>query len=123
MTSKSEEFNKFDAVVGKVFSVPHKEIIRRERVYQRKRNSARERREAMRKQDAALADKIVTLYRRGVLASPFDAANVRDRFSAQYEETHYTTVLANYCEGGYFQKKFGTPPRFRRVSRGKYACV
>jgi hypothetical protein len=43
MTS-SEEFQKFDAVVRKVFSVPHSEIVRREKEYQRKRKRLKERR-------------------------------------------------------------------------------
>jgi hypothetical protein len=38
------EFEKFDAVVGKVFSVPHSEIVRREKEYQRKRKRLREKR-------------------------------------------------------------------------------
>jgi hypothetical protein len=38
------EFEKFDAVVSKVFSVPRAEIARREREYQRKRKRARAKR-------------------------------------------------------------------------------
>jgi len=38
------EFDKFDAVVRKVFSVSHDEIVRREKQYQRKRKRAKEKR-------------------------------------------------------------------------------
>ncbi len=38
------EFEKFDAVVRKVFSVPKAEIERREKLYQRRRKRAREKR-------------------------------------------------------------------------------
>ncbi len=38
------EFEKFDAVVRKVFSVPHDEIVRREKEYQRKRKRAKQKR-------------------------------------------------------------------------------
>jgi hypothetical protein len=38
------EFEKFDAVVGKVFSVPRAEILKREKEYQRKRKRIREKR-------------------------------------------------------------------------------
>jgi hypothetical protein len=38
------EFEKFDAVVQKVFSVPRAEIIRREKEYQRQRKRIREKR-------------------------------------------------------------------------------
>jgi hypothetical protein len=42
--SGGSEFDKFDAVVSKVFSVPRSEIIKREREYQRKRKRLREKR-------------------------------------------------------------------------------
>jgi hypothetical protein len=38
------EFDKFDAVVRKVFSVPHDEIVKREKQYQRKRKAAKAKR-------------------------------------------------------------------------------
>ena len=38
------EFEKFDAVVRKVFSVPKVEIERREKLYQRRRKRLREKR-------------------------------------------------------------------------------
>jgi len=38
------EFEKFDTVVGKVFSVPRSEILKREKEYQRKRKRVREKR-------------------------------------------------------------------------------
>jgi len=38
------EFEKFDAVVRKVFSVPRTEILKREKEYQRKRKRIREKR-------------------------------------------------------------------------------
>jgi len=44
MNSKSSDFDKFDAIVGKVFSVPRAEILKREKEYQRKRQRIREQR-------------------------------------------------------------------------------
>jgi hypothetical protein len=41
---KLSEFETFDAVVRKVFSVPHSEIVKREKEYQRKRKRLREKR-------------------------------------------------------------------------------
>jgi len=76
----------------------------------------------MAKPEPALADQIVDLYKRGSLASPFTVADIRQHFGAIYEESHIKTVLANYCEGGYFELKYGTPPRFKRFSKGKYTC-
>jgi hypothetical protein len=38
------EFEKFDAVVRKVFSVAHDEIVKREKEYQRKRKLAKKKR-------------------------------------------------------------------------------
>ena len=38
------DFGNFDALVRKVFSVPHDEIVRREREYKRKRKAANARR-------------------------------------------------------------------------------
>ena len=38
------DFEKFDAVVRKVFSVPRAEILKREKEYQRKRKKIREKR-------------------------------------------------------------------------------
>ena len=38
------EFQKFDAVVGKVFSVSRAEILKREKEYQRKRKRLKEKR-------------------------------------------------------------------------------
>jgi hypothetical protein len=40
----NEEFNRFDAVVRKVFAVPHDEIVKREKEYQRKRKRAKQKR-------------------------------------------------------------------------------
>jgi len=41
---ETTEFDKFDAVVRKVFSVSHDEIVKREKQYQRKRKRAKEKR-------------------------------------------------------------------------------
>lgn len=41
---ESSELEKFDAVVRKVFSVPKAEIDRREKLYQRRRKRAKEKR-------------------------------------------------------------------------------
>jgi hypothetical protein len=40
----TDEFDKFDAVVRKVFSVPRAEILKREKEYQRKRKRIKEKR-------------------------------------------------------------------------------
>jgi predicted NUDIX family phosphoesterase len=40
----SDEFSKFDAVVRKVFSVSHDEIVKREKAYQRKRKHVKQKR-------------------------------------------------------------------------------
>lgn len=40
----TDEFAKFDAVVRKVFSVSHNEIVKREKAYQRKRKRVKEKR-------------------------------------------------------------------------------
>jgi hypothetical protein len=42
MTTKNPEFEKFDAVVGKLLSVSHKELQKREKKYQRKRAKLKE---------------------------------------------------------------------------------
>jgi hypothetical protein len=73
--------------------------------------------------ESALADKIIDFYKRGLLPSPFGVADIRKRFAKTYADSHIQTVLPNYSDGGYFELKYGTPPRFKRVSRGKYACV
>lgn len=43
MSDATSEFDKFDAVVRKVFSVPHSEIVKREKEYQRKRKRIKQR--------------------------------------------------------------------------------
>jgi hypothetical protein len=42
--SEPTEFSKFDAVVRKVFSVSHDEIVKREKQYQQKRKRAKKKR-------------------------------------------------------------------------------
>lgn len=42
--AESSEFSKFDAVVRKVFSVSHDEIVKREKQYQQKRKRAKQKR-------------------------------------------------------------------------------
>jgi hypothetical protein len=37
MSADNPEFEKFDAVVRKVLSIPHKELVKREKRYQKKR--------------------------------------------------------------------------------------
>jgi hypothetical protein len=39
------EFDKFDAIVRKVFSVPHDEIVKREKQYKQKRKREKQKRE------------------------------------------------------------------------------
>jgi hypothetical protein len=55
MTDTDSEFQKFDAVVRKVFSVPHSEIVKREKEYQRKRKRIRESRAKARTSASARA--------------------------------------------------------------------
>jgi hypothetical protein len=40
--TEQNEFQNFDSLVRKVFSVPHSEIVKREKEYQRKRKRIRE---------------------------------------------------------------------------------
>ena len=42
--SEPTEFSKFDAVVRKVFSVPHDEIVKREKQYQQQRQRIKKQR-------------------------------------------------------------------------------
>ena len=44
MMDEMSEGHKFDAVVRKVFSVSHDEIVKREKAYQRKRKRAKQKR-------------------------------------------------------------------------------
>jgi hypothetical protein len=44
MSSENTEFAKFDAVVRKVFSVSHDEIVKREKEWKRKRQRAKQKR-------------------------------------------------------------------------------
>ena len=39
-----QEFDRFDALVRKVFAVPHSEIVKREKQYKRERQRARQKR-------------------------------------------------------------------------------
>jgi hypothetical protein len=49
METTNSEFARFDAIVRKVFSVPHDEIVKREKAYQRKRKLAKQKRAKDRK--------------------------------------------------------------------------
>ncbi len=42
-TTGGDQFQRFDALVRKVFAVPHDAIVRREKEYQRKRQLAKKR--------------------------------------------------------------------------------
>lgn len=42
---RNPEFDKFDAIVRKVFSVSHDEIVKREKQYQQKRKRAKQKRD------------------------------------------------------------------------------
>lgn len=42
------EFDKFDALVRRVFAVPHDEIVKREKEYKRKRKQAKAKRQKQR---------------------------------------------------------------------------
>lgn len=48
MSDELNEFQKFDIIVRKVFSVPHSEIVKREKEYKRKRKRIREARAKVR---------------------------------------------------------------------------
>jgi hypothetical protein len=43
MQKTNNEFENFDALVRRVFSVPHEEIVKREKEYKRKRKQAKKR--------------------------------------------------------------------------------
>ena len=43
--TQNAEFDKFDAIVRRVFSVSHDEIVKREKEYKRKRKRAKQKRE------------------------------------------------------------------------------
>ena len=53
----NEEFARFDAVVRKVFSVPHDEIVKREKEYKRKRKQAKKKRAKTSPASRASSDK------------------------------------------------------------------
>ena len=42
MNNQNDEFAKFDRVVRQVFSVPHDEIVKREKAYKQKRKRAKQ---------------------------------------------------------------------------------
>jgi hypothetical protein len=44
MTSRNQEFENFDAIVRKVFAVPHEEIVKREKQYKKQRKQAKQKR-------------------------------------------------------------------------------
>ena len=46
--TQNSEFEKFDAVVRKILSVSHDEIVKREKQYQQKRKRAKQKRAAKR---------------------------------------------------------------------------
>jgi hypothetical protein len=48
---ENPEFEKFDAVVRRVFSVSHDEIVKREKQYQQRRKRAKEKRAMKRSKD------------------------------------------------------------------------
>ena len=52
MTQNPNEFQKFDAIVRKVFSVTHDEIVKREKEYQRKRKLVKQMRAKGKKGDS-----------------------------------------------------------------------
>ena len=52
-----DEFDKFDEVVRKVFSVPRSEIVKREKQYQQKRKRAKEKRAKISPASRASTDK------------------------------------------------------------------
>ena len=72
---------------------------------------------------AALADKIVVLYKSGALPSPFGVNDIRQHFRNDYTETHIRSVMANYCTGTGYWAAEGRTARFKRHSRGKYLCL
>lgn len=46
----SEEFNRFDTLVRKVFAVPREEILKREKEYQHKRKRVKQKRAAKKRE-------------------------------------------------------------------------
>ncbi len=42
MTAQNPEFEKFDTVMRKILSVPHKELVKREKKYQKQRKAKRQ---------------------------------------------------------------------------------
>jgi hypothetical protein len=72
--------------------------------------------------ESAFADKIVELCKCGILSAPFGVLDIRKHFSGAYEDSHIRTVLANYCENG-FWAKHGHSARFKRISRGQYDAL
>jgi len=72
---------------------------------------------------AALADKIVVLYKSGTLPSPFGVSDIRKHFRDAYTENHIRSVMANYCTGTGYWAIEGRTARFKRHSRGKYLCL
>ena len=70
-----------------------------------------------------LADKIVDLYRRGVLPQPFGVDDIRAHFRQDYTDSHIRGVLANYCTGTGYWATDARTARFQRHSRGKYFCI
>jgi len=71
----------------------------------------------------ALADKIVVLYKSGALPSPFGVDDIRRHFRDDYTENHIRSVMANYCTGTGYWAIEGRTARFKRHSRGKYLCL
>ena len=53
----NEEFARFDAVVRKVFSVPHDEIVKREKEYKKRRRQAKKKRAKTSPASRASSDK------------------------------------------------------------------
>lgn len=54
----SEEFEKFDALVRRVFAVPRDEIVKREKQYQQQRKRAKQKRAKTSPVDRASREKI-----------------------------------------------------------------
>jgi hypothetical protein len=67
----------------------------------------------------SLADQILELARNGKIPVPFGVEDIRQHF-ADFRESHLRTVLSNYERNGDMVIRAKQPPRFVRVSEGRY---
>jgi len=68
-----------------------------------------------------LADTVRNDACNGTIATPLTFDVLRRRYH-QYEDSYLRTLLPNYAEGGYANKR-GEPARFRRIAVGQYEPI